>query len=65
MTVSLLMLCVIALVSGCENPEYCDIAKPMFFGSDDTIEYLLREDQQLLRAIVTHNEVRSALCKAG
>jgi uncharacterized protein YceK len=58
----ILMIFGSALLSGCVKAEYCDIAKPMYFDSEATVDYLLREDQALLRSILTHNEVTETVC---
>jgi hypothetical protein len=60
----LILTCVIALVSGCANPSgnYCDIHKPLLFGSGETVEWLGQNDQDLLRGIVTENEKWEAIC---
>lgn len=61
----LLALCVIALSSGCVPPEssYGDIAKPILFGGEPTIDWLAEYDEPLLRQIVTHNEQVAELAK--
>jgi hypothetical protein len=46
------------LLAGCVTPSgnYGDIAKPIFFGSTATIEWLAANDEAMLRQVVTHNE---------
>lgn len=60
----IILLCASALVSGCANPgNYCDIASSIYFGSDDTVEWLAHNDEDLLRSVVGHNETRARLCR--
>lgn len=58
-------LCVAALLSGCVGTNlsgnYQDIATPILFGSEKTVDWLLENDEDLLRQIVTHNETLAAL----
>lgn len=60
------MLLPLALVSGCgvkiSGDTYCDLSKPMYFGSDTVINELVETDPKLLRQIVEHNETRKAIC---
>lgn len=51
-------------LSGCATTanNYCDIAKPIYFGSDATVDYLADNDAKLLRDVVTHNETTESLC---
>jgi hypothetical protein len=55
----------LVLVSGCVPPasSYGDIARPMLFGGEATIDWLAEYDEPLLRQIVTHNEQVAALAK--
>lgn len=55
----------LALSSGCAPPEnsYGDIAKPILFGGELTIDWLAEYDEPLLRQIVTHNEQVAELAK--
>ena len=55
----------LALVSGCVNSSYCDVAKPLYFGDQATIDWLLENDIELLRPIVVHNETYEGLCASG
>ena len=52
------------LLSGCDVPtgNYCDIAKPLYFNTSQTIDWLAENDESLLRDIVIHNET-TARCK--
>ena len=64
--------CAAALVGGCvgekptEGPpatsDFCLIGEPIIFGSDAVVDYLMREDADLVRGIVTHNEQVERLC---
>jgi hypothetical protein len=42
--------------------NYCDIAEPLYFHQDSSVQMLIEQDRELLRNIVTHNEQWSALC---
>lgn len=53
------------LVGGCASVtanNYCDIASPMHFGQQSTVDWLLRNDRQLLVEIVVNNETHERLC---
>lgn len=55
----------LALVAGCAritSDTYCDVASPILFGSDATVDYLLRADQPLVVDILIHNETHKKLC---
>lgn len=56
----------LALLSGCARIEwsdtYCQIAEPHLFGTDATIDWLLRNDRELLVSVVVHNETVERLC---
>ncbi len=53
------------LLSGCVAPatEYCTLAKPIMFGSEQTVEWLSGNDERMLSDVVVHNEQVAALCK--
>lgn len=54
------------LVAGCVSAtanSYCDIASPMHFGADATVDWLLRNDRELLVDIVVNNETHEKLCQ--
>ena len=54
------------LLAGCmhvPHGDYCDIARPMYFESADTINWLADNDRPLLTRIVAYNEVTAALCR--
>ena len=55
----------LVLSSGCAPPEsrYGDIATPILFGGEPTIDWLAEYDEPLLRQIVTHNEQVAELAK--
>ena len=55
----------LVLASGCVPPgsNYGDIAKPILFGGEATIDWLAEYDEPLLRQIVTHNEQVAELAK--
>lgn len=54
------------LLAGCETvvqiDTYCDIATPQLFGSEQTIEWLLKNDRDLLVDVIVHNETIDRLC---
>jgi hypothetical protein len=54
-----------AALAGCVTPSgnYGDIAKPILFGSVETIEWLAANDEAMLRQVVTHNEQVERLAK--
>ena len=59
------MLCVSALLAGCaatNGGSYCDIASPIYFGTDNTVIWLSQNDSTLLRDIIIGNETWAALC---
>ena len=68
MRLRLWMTSVLALVllSGCAGIEwsdsYCEIAEPHLFGSEATINWLIKNDRDLLVSVVVHNETVSRLC---
>lgn len=53
-----------ALVAGCAvtTGNYCDIAEPLYFYEDRSVQMLIEKDRELLRDIVTHNEKWQDLC---
>lgn len=61
---AILILCG-ALTSGCAQTtsgNYCDIASPLYFESEEVVKYLSHNDSILLREIVIHNETQRKLC---
>jgi hypothetical protein len=54
------------LVSGCASVtanSYCDIVLPMHFRTQATVDWLLRNDRELLVDIVVNNETHERLCQ--
>jgi hypothetical protein len=58
--------CAVALLAGCAprmgTDTYCAITSPIYFGSDQTVDYLIGNDRQLLRDIIVHNETIEGFC---
>ena len=55
-----------ALLSGCVQPtngNYCDLARPLQFSSQQTIDTLMAQDRGLLVGIVVNNETWDQFCK--
>jgi len=62
MTLTLLTV----LISGCakiSGDTYCDLASPMYFDNQDTVDYLLHQDKNLLLDVLIHNETHQKVCK--
>jgi hypothetical protein len=56
---------VTALLGGCAtmtSDSYCELSDPIYFSSENTVEFLEQNDVSVLRDIVTHNEVWSEIC---
>ena len=53
-----------ALLSGCVAPrgDFCDVARPIYFGSAAVVDWLAENDEALLRDVVSHNE-KTATCR--
>ena len=55
------------LLSGCaQTPtsgNYCDLARPLQFSSQQTIDTLMAQDRGLLVGIVVNNETWDQFCK--
>ena len=54
-----------AQVSGCASAidgDFCDLARPIYFDSAETINWLAENDRWMLQSVVAHNEV-TALCR--
>ena len=54
-----------ALTSGCVKTidgDYCDIARPTYFTSAETINWLADNDRRLLAQIVADNETYKEFC---
>ena len=43
--------------------EYCDIAFPLRLDNETTIDYLVADEPQFVREVLTHNETHEELCK--
>ena len=55
-----------ALTSGCVariDGDFCDIARPIYFDSAETINWLAENDRWMLQAVVGHNEIHKGLCR--
>lgn len=54
-----MILSSLALVSGCAAPggDFCDVARPIYIGSDAVVDWLATNDETLLRAVLSHNEM--------
>lgn len=50
------------LLSGCVSSE-CDWTRPIFFGGQPTIDWLLKNDPTMLTDVLVHNETRERICK--
>lgn len=54
------------LLAGCVQPtngNYCDLARPLRFDSQQTIDTLMAQDRGLLVGIVVNNETWDQFCK--
>ena len=55
------------LLAGCAQTttsgNYCDLARPLWLSSTQTIDNLMREDRDLLVGIVIHNETWADNCQ--
>ena len=52
-------------LAGCARlttDSYCDIASPLYFDTDETVSWLLRNDRTLLVDIIVHNETNRRIC---
>ena len=58
------ILCVAGLLSGCvatsPSGDFCEIARPIYFNSEEVVDWLLENDETLLRDLVSHNELAAA-----
>lgn len=54
-----MILSSLALVGGCAAPsgDFCDVARPIYIGSDAVVDWLATNDETLLRAVLSHNEM--------
>jgi hypothetical protein len=61
----IMTLCALAVLSGCvtaSSGDFCDIARPIYFDSENVVNWLSEHDSALLRDIVAHNE-KTTLCR--
>lgn len=58
------LACLTVLLAGCGMTvnSYCDIASPLLFDSQKTVDWLLRNDRALLVEIIVHNEQNTRIC---
>lgn len=59
------LILLIAPLAGCApkiDGDFCDVARPMYFDTAETINWLADNDRPLLEGIVAHNEM-TALCR--
>lgn len=64
----MMMVSVSVAVSGCARitgDSYCDVASPLLFSSDTTIDYLLDKDRRFLTDVTSHNETIDRLCSGA
>lgn len=63
----MMMALLSALISGCgakiTTNTYCDVSKPHFFGSEDTADWLMKNDRQFFTDTIVHNETHEKLCE--
>jgi len=59
------LILLIALSGGCAKTSgnYCDIASPLYFYSDEVVTWLSENDKALLQEIIIANEQWAALCQ--
>lgn len=62
---SMMTVSLTALLAGCAKPSgnYCDIARPIYFNSQSTLDWLLENDRDLVVGIVANNDTHEALCR--
>jgi hypothetical protein len=54
------------LLAGCTmapQGDFCDIARPIYFDSADTINWLAENDRWMLQSVVAHNEIQQSMCR--
>lgn len=59
------MSCLIALVAGCgETPagDFCDVARPDVYASDEVVEYMVENDPDHVRLDLAENEYGEENC---
>jgi hypothetical protein len=45
--------------------DFCDIARPIYFNSEEVVDWLLENDEALLRDLVSHNELAADCGRKG
>ena len=53
------------LLSGCAKligDTYCDLSKPHLFADQHVVDWLMKNDRQLLTDTIVHNETYSRQC---
>jgi len=52
------------LLSGCvtRSDSYCDLARPLLFDRQASVDWLLTNDRELLKDILVHNETQERIC---
>lgn len=62
-------LFVAGLLSGCvatsPSGDFCDIARPIYLNSEEVVDWLLENDEALLRDLVSHNELAAECGRKG
>ena len=44
--------------------EFCDIATPFFVDNEETLDYLVADEPQFVRELLSHNEIHEEMCGA-
>lgn len=53
----------VALLSGCATQgSECVWSKDVLIGSEESVDWLSENDEELLRSIIEHNEKRQRFC---
>lgn len=55
-----------ALTAGCAKTtdgDFCDLARPIYFDSAETINWLAENDRWMLQSVVAHNEIQQSMCR--
>jgi hypothetical protein len=49
----------VVLLSGCVSPsgDFCDVSRPIYIDSEAVVDWLVENDEALLRDVVSHNEM--------
>jgi uncharacterized protein YprB with RNaseH-like and TPR domain len=45
-----------------QTGDFCDVARPIYIGSENVVDWLAENDENLLRSVVSHNE-KTATCR--